>query len=59
MLDRERVEIKTDNLYERTKQGLRKTGAKEKSILHSRLLMPKNRRRDSVYFSILKNEWPQ
>lgn len=58
VLDWERVEIKTDNLYERAKQGLRKIGAKEEGILRNHLQMPKNRRRDSVYFSILKSEWP-
>jgi N-acetyltransferase len=54
----ERVEIKTDNLNERAKQALRKIGAKEEGILRSHMLMPGGRRRDSVYFSILKNEWP-
>lgn len=59
VLDWERVEIKTDNLNERAKQGLRKIGAKEEGVLRSHMQMPLNRRRDSIYFSILKNEWPQ
>ena len=54
----ERVEIKTDNLNERAKQGLRKIGAKPEGVLRSHMQMPLNRRRDSIYFSILKNEWP-
>lgn len=54
----ERVEIKTDNLNERAKQGLRKIGAKEEGVLRSHMQMPLNRRRDSIYFSILKEEWP-
>lgn len=58
ILDWERVEIKTDNLNERAKQGLRKIGAKEEGVLRSHMQMPLSRRRDSVYFSILKNEWP-
>lgn len=58
VLNWERVEIKTDNLNERAKQGLRKIGAKEEGVLRSHMQMPLNRRRDSVYFSILKNEWP-
>ena len=58
VLDWERVEIKTDNLNERAKQGLRKIGAREEGVLLSHMQMPLNRRRDSVYFSILKNEWP-
>ena len=58
VLNWERVEIKTDNLNERSKQALRKIGAKEEGVLRSHMQMPLNRRRDSVYFSILKNEWP-
>lgn len=58
ILEWERVEIKTDNLNERAKQGLRKIGAKEEGVLRSHMQMPLNRRRDSVYFSILKDEWP-
>lgn len=54
----ERVEIKTDNLNERAKQGLRKIGATEEGVLRSHMQMPLNRRRDSIYFSILKDEWP-
>ena len=58
VLDWERVEIKTDNLNERAKQGLRKIGAREEGVLRSHMQMPLNRRRDSIFFSILKNEWP-
>ena len=58
VLDWERVEIKTDNLNERAKQALRKIGATEEGVLRSHMQMPKNRRRDSVYFSIIKKEWP-
>jgi RimJ/RimL family protein N-acetyltransferase len=57
-LQMERVEIKTDNLNGRAKAALRKIGAKEEGILRSHMLMPGGRRRDSVYFSILKEEWP-
>jgi RimJ/RimL family protein N-acetyltransferase len=55
----ERVEFKTDVLNERAKQGLRKVGGKEEGILRSHMTMWNNRRRDSIYFSVLKNEWPQ
>ncbi len=54
----ERVEFKTDNLNARAKQALIHIGAQEEGILRSHMLMPHNRRRDSVYFSILKDEWP-
>lgn len=59
VLDWERVEIKTDNLNERAKQALRKIGATEEGVLRSHMQMPNNRRRDTVYFSIIKKEWPQ
>jgi len=58
VLKMERVEIKTDNLNERSKTALRKIGAFEEGILRSHMLMHDKRRRDSVYFSILKDEWP-
>lgn len=53
----ERVEIKTDNLNERAKQALVHIGASEEGILRSHMLMPGGRRRDSIYYSILKEEW--
>ncbi len=57
-LNFERVEFKTDVLNERAKQGLRKVGGKEEAVLRSHMTMWNNRRRDSIYFSVLKNEWP-
>ena len=54
----ERVEFKTDVLNERAKQGLRKVGGKEEGVLRSHMTMWNNRRRDSIYFGVLKNEWP-
>src|SRR5574338_32078 len=59
VLDWERVEIKIDNLNERAKQALRKIGATEEGVLRSHMQMLNNRRRDTVYFSIIKKEWPQ
>jgi RimJ/RimL family protein N-acetyltransferase len=55
----ERVEFKTDALNARARQGLLKIGAKEEGTLRSYNLMPGNRRRDAVYYSILKHEWPE
>jgi N-acetyltransferase len=53
----ERVEIKTDNLNIRAKQALIHIGAQEEGVLRSHMLMQDNRRRDSVYYSIIKSEW--
>lgn len=58
-LEFERVEFKTDVLNERAKNGLIKLGAKQEGVLRSHMKMWNNRRRDSVYFSILKSEWQQ
>ena len=54
----ERVEIKTDNLNERSKAALKKIGATEEGVLRSHMLMQNNRRRDSIYYSFLRSEWP-
>ena len=54
----ERVEFKTDVLNERAKQGLRKIGGVEEGVLRSHMTMWNNHRRSSIYFSVLKNEWP-
>lgn len=55
----ERVEAKTDFLNERAKAGLLKVGMIPEGVLRSHMLMPSGRRRDSIYFSILKDEWPE
>jgi len=54
----ERVEFKTDVLNERARAGLRKIGGVEEGVLRSHMTMWNNRRRSSVYYSVLKSEWP-
>lgn len=54
----ERIEFKTDVLNERARQGLRNVGGIEEGILRSHMKMWNNRRRTSVYYSVLKEEWP-
>ncbi len=54
----ERVEFKTDVLNLQARQGLRNIGATEEGVFRSYNNMPDGRRRDAVYFSILKREWP-
>lgn len=53
----ERVELKTDALNHRSREAMRRMGATEEGTLRSHMLMPGGRRRDSVYYSILKSEW--
>jgi RimJ/RimL family protein N-acetyltransferase len=57
-LNFERVEFKTDVLNDRARQGLRKVGGIEEGILRSHMTMWNNRRRTSIYYSVLKDEWP-
>lgn len=55
----ERVEFKTDVLNERARGGLKGIGATEEGVLRSFNYMPGGRRRDAVYYSVLRQEWPQ
>lgn len=55
----ERVEAKTDFLNERAKAGLLKIGMKPEGVLRSHMQMPGNRRRDSAYYAMLKEEWKE
>lgn len=59
VLGYERVELKTDVLNLRSRQAMRKIGATEEGILRSHTLMHDGRRRDSIYYSILRPEWAQ
>lgn len=54
----ERVEFKTDVLNTGARAGLTGLGAHEEGVLRSFNYMPGGRRRDVVYYSILRNEWP-
>ena len=57
-LEMERVEFKTDVLNQQARQALLKIGAKEEGVLRSHTVMHDGRRRDTIYYSILKNERP-
>ncbi|MER6098218.1 GNAT family protein [Streptomyces sp. NPDC001728] len=54
----ERVEFKTDVLNAGARAGLAGIGAAEEGTLRSFNYMPGGRRRDVVYYSILRAEWP-
>ena len=53
-----RVELLTDYLNSASRQAILRLGAKEEGILRSYMVMPDGRERDSVIFSIVKNELP-
>lgn len=54
----ERVEFKTDVLNTSARVAIGKLGATEEGVLRSFNYMPDGRRRDVVYYSILRPEWP-
>ncbi len=56
-LSAHRVEFKTDAINHRARQALRKVGATEEGTLRAHTLMHDGRYRDTVYYSILADEW--
>lgn len=54
----ERVEFKTDRLNVKALRALTKIGATEEGTLRSFNPMPGGRRRDAVFFSVVRGEWP-
>ncbi|MGC4232682.1 MAG: GNAT family N-acetyltransferase [Niabella sp.] len=55
----ERVEFKTGVLNTRTRKGLEKIGGVEEGVLRSHSLLWNGNRRTSVFYSVLKDEWPK
>ena len=53
-----RVELKTDALNARSRAAILGIGATEEGILRHHMITDSGRLRDSVYFSILDDEWP-
>lgn len=54
-----RVELKTDGLNQKSRNAILRLGAKEEGTLRRHLVTWSGRVRDTVYFSILDNEWPE
>jgi|SRR5215210_1542750 len=54
-----RVELKTDVLNSRSRNAMLRIGAKEEGILRKHSLVWDGRYRDSIYYSILDEEWPE
>jgi N-acetyltransferase len=53
-----RVEFKTDSLNDRSRRALLGIGATEEGTLRNHMLTDTGRRRHSVYFSVIEEEWP-
>jgi RimJ/RimL family protein N-acetyltransferase len=54
-----RVELITDVLNEQSRAAILRLGAKQEGILRKHLILPSGRVRDSVFFSITDDEWPE
>ena len=53
-----RVEFKTNALNTRSRNAIRRLGAVEEGILRKHMVQEDGSSRDSVYFSIIDDEWP-
>ncbi|MDX6614488.1 MAG: N-acetyltransferase [Blastocatellia bacterium] len=53
-----RVEFKTDSLNEKSRRALLRIGATEEGIFRNHMIVQGGRLRHSVFFSIIKSEWP-
>ena len=54
-----RVEFKTDALNERSRAALLGIGASEEGTMRNHMVTDSGRRRHSVYFSVIEEEWPR
>ena len=52
-----RVEFKTDVLNLPARKALKKIGIVEEGVLRSHTQMIRNRRRDTIFYSVLASEW--
>jgi N-acetyltransferase len=53
-----RVELKTDVLNTPSREAMVRLGAREEGVLRKHTLMWTGRFRDSIYYSVLDDEWP-
>ena len=54
-----RVELKTDSRNERSRDAMAALPARFEGIFRKHMLVRGGRRRDSAYYSIIDDEWPQ
>ena len=53
-----RVELKTDSMNQKSRSAILRIGATEEGTLRRHMITESGRYRDSVYFSIIEDEWP-
>jgi RimJ/RimL family protein N-acetyltransferase len=58
-LDCIRVELKTDELNERSRKALEGIGAKYEGVFRSHMIVRGDVIRDSAYYSVIAAEWPE
>ncbi|WP_043664716.1 GNAT family N-acetyltransferase [Streptomyces xylophagus] len=54
-----RVQLKTDHLNERSQAAIARIGARREGVLRRHRRRPDGSWRDTVYFSLLAEEWPE
>ena len=59
VLGMNRVELKTDSLNERSRSAIAGIGATQEGIFRNHIVCADGRLRHSVYFSVVKEEWPE
>jgi RimJ/RimL family protein N-acetyltransferase len=53
-----RVQLTTDELNDRSRAAILRIGAKQEGVVRHERIMPDGRKRNSVRFSIIDDEWP-
>lgn len=53
-----RVSLKTDGLNLRSQRAIERLGARREGVLRKHMIVQDGRSRDTVYYSILDEEWP-
>jgi len=59
VLDCVRVQFTTDENNQKSRSAILRLGAKQEGIVRHERIMPDGRKRNSVRFSIIDDEWPQ
>lgn len=53
-----RVQLTTDVLNEKSQNAILRLGAQKEGVVRNERIMPDGRKRNSVRFSIIDEEWP-
>lgn len=54
-----RVQLTTDEINAKSRAAILRLGAKQEGVVRNERIMPDGRKRNSVRFSIIDDEWPQ